>query len=93
MLQVLRRVEAGDRKDEPGVRSTGRGGGSWSIIGRLSDADICEIVDRFHAGEPKHRLAQDYGMSVSTLKRLLRRPRPSAIAPLAPASTTAVSAG
>ncbi len=74
MLDVLRRVEDGDRTDEPGgVKS--REGGSLRPGDRLSEAVVQEIVERFRAGEPKHRLAAEYGVSMSTMKRLLRKHR------------------
>jgi hypothetical protein len=38
-------------------------------------ADVREIVDHFHAGVPKYVLATDYGMSLSTMQRLLRKHR------------------
>ncbi len=75
MIDVLGRIDAGDRTDEPGVCSTGRGGGSSRPSDRLSEADVREIIGQFRAGVPKHRLAAEYGMSLSTLKRLLRRHR------------------
>jgi hypothetical protein len=75
VLDVLRRATDGDKTDEPGVHSTGRGGGPAPIRARLSDADLHEIVERFGAGMPKHKLAADYRMSLSTLKRLLRKTR------------------
>ena len=72
MRDVLRRIEVRDRTDEPGVRSTGSGSGSAPVRDRLSGADVREIVRRFRAGTPKHALAAKYGMSLSTMKRLLR---------------------
>jgi hypothetical protein len=74
MLEVLRRIEDGDRKDEPGG-VTSREAGPERPSDRLSEADVREIVNRFRAGTPKHKLAADYGMSLSTMKRLLRRYR------------------
>jgi hypothetical protein len=74
MLDVLRRIEKGDREDEPGgVHS--REGGPLRASGRLSEADVRGIVDQFRTGVPKHRLAKEYGMSLSTMKRLLRQRR------------------
>jgi hypothetical protein len=78
LLEVLRRIEERDKTDEPGVCSTGSGGGSAPVRSRLSDADVHEIIDRFRTGTPKHRLAGEYGMSLSTMntmKRLFRRYR------------------
>jgi hypothetical protein len=76
MLEVLRRIEEGDKKDEPGGVES-RESCSSRPSDRLSDADMCEIVDRFRAGVPKHKLAAEHGMSLSTMKRILRRVRRS----------------
>jgi hypothetical protein len=65
-------IEAGDHTDEPGVRSAESGTGSAMIRSRLSEADVQEIVKRFRHGAPKHKLATEYGMSLSTIKRLLK---------------------
>lgn len=75
MLDVLRRIEKGDRTEEAGVQSTGSGDGAASVRDRLSEADICDIVTRFRAGTPAHRLASEYGISLSSVKRLLRKSR------------------
>jgi len=73
MIDVLRRIEDGDQEGEPGgVVSRERPGRPSD---RLSEADVREIVDRFRAGLPKHKLAAEYGMSLSTMKRLLRPKR------------------
>ena len=70
MIDVLRRIKSGDREDEPGVASQGTG--RRRLSDRLSDTDICVIIAQFRDGVPKHRLATTYGMSLSTMKRLLR---------------------
>jgi hypothetical protein len=75
MLDVLRRIEEGDRTDEPGVQSTGSGAGLAPVRARLSEVEALEIVRRFQAGTPKHKLAAEYGMSLSTMKRLLKQLR------------------
>jgi DNA invertase Pin-like site-specific DNA recombinase len=75
VLEVLKRIFEGDKADGPGVKSTGHGGGSAPIRDRLNEADVREIVDRFRSGVPKHKLAAEYGMSLSTMKRLLRKLR------------------
>ncbi len=74
MLGVLRRIEAGDRSEEPGGVVT-RESGSPRQSDRLSEADVHEIAERFRGGVAKHRLAAEYGMSLSTMKRLLRSRR------------------
>jgi len=72
VLDVLRRIEAGDQADEPGGVES-REAGSLRPSDRLSEADVSEIVERFRAGVPKHKLAGEYRMSLSTVKRLLRK--------------------
>jgi len=74
LLAVLRRIEGGDKTDEPGGIES-RELGPARPGDRLSEADVCEIVGRFRTGAPKHKLAAQYGMSLSTMKRLLRRYR------------------
>jgi DNA-directed RNA polymerase specialized sigma24 family protein len=39
----------------------------------LDPEQASRIVHRFHTGEPKAKVAADFGMSVSSIKRLLRR--------------------
>ncbi len=69
VLDVLRRIEAGDQADEPGGVES-REAGSLRPSDRLSEADVSEIVERFRAGV---KLAGEYRMSLSTVKRLLRK--------------------
>jgi hypothetical protein len=76
LLDLLRRIAEGDREDEPGGVES-REGGSLRPSDRLSEADVCEIMARFGAGTAKHKLAAEYGISLSTVKRLLRRYRSS----------------
>jgi hypothetical protein len=69
---LLRRVEQGDQEDEPGVRLTGslpRG------LAKLDEADVRQLVGSFRAGTAKRILAERYGISESSVKRLLRRYR------------------
>jgi hypothetical protein len=73
LLEVLRRAKEGDRTDEPGGVQSREASSRPSD--RLSEADVCEIAKRFRRGEPKHRLAAEFHMSLSTMKRLLRRSR------------------
>jgi hypothetical protein len=73
MVDVLRRIEEGDRTDEPGVLSSGRGGGSSPIGKRLGDEDIAELVACFKSGTTIRELAGRYGVAPVTVKRILRR--------------------
>jgi hypothetical protein len=74
LLEVLRRIEHRDKEDEPGGVES-REPCAVRPSDRLSEADVRRIIDRFRAGEPKHRLAAEHDMSLSTMKRLLRRHR------------------
>jgi len=76
LLEVLRRIEDGDKEDEPGGVES-REPCSVRPSDRLSEANMREIVYRFRAGAPKHKLAAEYDMSLSTMKRLLRSHRSS----------------
>lgn len=75
--QAARRLEralAADPLDEPvSVRSTGRVGRVWALTDRLSDADVQAMIEKFQAGTPKQKLAALYGISLSSVKRLLRQ--------------------
>jgi transposase len=43
------------------------------VSDRLSDELVEAIIERFLAGEAKHALATRYGVSLSSIKRLLRQ--------------------
>jgi hypothetical protein len=73
LLEVLRRIGAGDQEDEPGGVMSQESAGRCRPSDRLSEADVRKIAERFRAGVPKHKLAAEYGMSLSTVKRMLRR--------------------
>ena len=70
---VLRRIEENDQADEPGVCSTGRGGGLVPVRERLSEANLDELATSFRDGTSKHELAARYGISLSSVKRVLRQ--------------------
>jgi hypothetical protein len=75
MLEVLRRIANGDREDEPDeVESGGTCAARPSV--RMSEANVRKVVDLLPTGAPKRKLAlaAEYGMSLSTVKRQLRRP-------------------
>jgi hypothetical protein len=69
---VLRQIETNDRTDEPGVRSTGRGGGLVPIRERLAEADLDEMVAGFQRGTTIPVLASQYDVCESSVKRALR---------------------
>jgi hypothetical protein len=45
----------------------------WRLNARLSEAQQRELVARFKAGTPKRVLAQEYGISESGVRYLLRQ--------------------
>lgn len=75
MVQRLRRAQ--ERHDERpvSVHSTGRRQRQWEVTDRLSEADVRLLVQAFEGGTPKWKLAEQYGISESSVKRLLRRHR------------------
>jgi hypothetical protein len=70
VVKVLRRIEDYDQADDPGVRlpqpTPLRG------LARLNPDNVRQLVASFRTGTPKHVLAHRYGVSLSTIKRLLR---------------------
>jgi hypothetical protein len=58
------------------VHSTARGTGFQPVRERLRDGQVQAILKRFRAGETKGKLAAEYGISLSSVKRLLRSHRP-----------------
>jgi hypothetical protein len=50
-------------------------GRQQAVRSALDENHVQVILARFAAGVPKHRLAAEYGMSLSTMKRLLRAER------------------
>lgn len=55
------------------VRSKGRAAPGWRTADRLTPEQEAEMVGCFMAGTPKAALAAKYGISESSVKRLLRR--------------------
>lgn len=55
------------------VRSVGRVGGVERLEDRLSTADMQALVDAFKAGTAKWKLAEQYGIGLSSVKRILAR--------------------
>jgi hypothetical protein len=47
----------------------------WRLVDRLGEQIILEIVQSSHAGTTHRALAERYGISLSSVKRVLRRHR------------------
>lgn len=72
-LRNLERVVAADDSSGPvSVRSSGRSPRDWRVSDRLSNQEISMIVMAFSHGTSKRELAERYGISESSVKRLLR---------------------
>lgn len=63
-----------DSQQEPDDSAVnGRASGVWRVQDRLSDEDVAEIIGQFRAGTAKHALAVQFGISLSSVKTLLRQ--------------------
>jgi hypothetical protein len=59
--------------DQPlSVRSSGRVGRVWALAERLTEAEVRALAANFRAGTRKWRLVAQYGISESSVKRILR---------------------
>lgn len=54
------------------VRSAAGGRRNWAIHERLSETQLLELAQQFHSGTSKWKLAKLYGISESSVKRVLR---------------------
>jgi hypothetical protein len=72
-LAAPRAVTTG--RTAPYEADTATRGRQHHVRAALTDEQKQEILWRFARGEPKHRLAVEYGMSLSTMKRLLKATR------------------
>ena len=52
---------------------SGRVPGSWQVRDRLTAGDVESLIAEFQAGTSKRMLAEQYAVSVSTVKRILRK--------------------
>jgi len=52
---------------------SGRAPGSWRVSDRLTDEGAQKLIAEFLSGTPKHVLADRYTVSLSTVKRILRK--------------------
>jgi hypothetical protein len=58
---------------ELSVRTTAKADQPHRVVDRLGEQAVRELIEAFHAGTPTWRLAERYGISLSSVKRLLRR--------------------
>ena len=74
---MLRRIRDDDQADVPSVRNELRAGPETAptarlIQDRLSSEDVAALITDFQGGTAKHVLAARFGISETTVKRLLR---------------------
>jgi DNA invertase Pin-like site-specific DNA recombinase len=77
-VYLRRWVEQGRTGDEAtpvALAERCQSGRQWRVRDRLSEAEVRQLVKAFQAGTTKHELAERYGISLSSVKRVLRRQR------------------
>jgi hypothetical protein len=70
---VLRRIIENDQTDLPGIGAEAARTRWWNVTDRLSATDIEELVERRRSGVKLAHLAREYGISISSVQRLLRQ--------------------
>ena len=78
LLERLQRVAVragslGEQAYEDGDTVRGRTPRVWRVRDRLTDDDINGLIADFLAGIPKRVLAEQHGVSFSTVKNILRQ--------------------
>jgi hypothetical protein len=71
-VQQLRRAQAETGEPPFSVRSA-RSPSQWQVGDRLSEADTERLITAFAAGTSKRKLAERYGISERSVKRLIRQ--------------------
>ncbi len=76
LQEALRHLRQASTEDTPpsvsSVRSPDRKGTVWALADRLSEDDRHKIVLSYEAGELRQDIANRYGISVSSVARVLR---------------------
>jgi hypothetical protein len=72
-LRQLRTVGPDGARPRRSVQSAARRPDLTTVHSRLGQAAIDELVASFRAGTPKRKLAESFGISLSSMKRVLRR--------------------
>jgi FixJ family two-component response regulator len=71
-VQRLRQAQSQGGKSTQSMRST-LSHRPWRVGDRLSEADLERVIAAFTAGTSKRKLAERYGISESSVKRLIRQ--------------------
>lgn len=73
--QLAKARLAGEVDARASVQSTGRIGHKHGLQERLTEDDLHQIVMRYEGGELRQAIADRYGISVSSVARVLRAHR------------------
>lgn len=66
------RVEDGERPETGRSVRSGQAPRVWRVSDRLDEADLCNLVSGYRAGTTARELAEQFNISKSSVKRLLR---------------------
>jgi hypothetical protein len=72
-VRQLRQAQAQTYEQAHSVRSMPLSTVQWRLGDRLYEADMERLIAAFTAGTPKRKLAERYGISESSVKRLIRQ--------------------
>jgi DNA-directed RNA polymerase specialized sigma24 family protein len=71
-VRLLRQAQGRGSEPAHSVRSAPLSAREWRVANRLSEADQELLIEAFIAGTSKRKLAEQYGISESSVKRLIR---------------------
>lgn len=74
-VSQLRSAQRGADLPRVSVRSIGRSEREWRVSDRLGETELQQLVTDVRSGIPKRRLVERYGISESSVKRVIRRQR------------------
>jgi DNA-directed RNA polymerase specialized sigma24 family protein len=77
-LEQLRKANASDAQTPPerlSVSSDGRSERVWRLSDRMDETAVQQLVEAFNGGTSKQALAERFGISLSSVKRILRKHR------------------
>jgi DNA invertase Pin-like site-specific DNA recombinase len=70
--RLAKAVEADKPHERLSAASTGRAATGWRVSDRLTDEDVAAIVERGREGVSKVKIAEAFGISHSSVKRILK---------------------
>jgi DNA invertase Pin-like site-specific DNA recombinase len=73
LAEVCRRAREDHDDEDPDMGVRGKTARVWRVRDRLTDDDVQVLAAEFLAGTSKRALAGHYGLSLSTVKNILRK--------------------